>query len=321
MTSHCATAIDAAPQISVIVPVYKTERYLPKCIDSVLSQSFTDFELLLVNDGSPDSSGEIAEKYARLDPRVKVIHQQNGGVSSARKKGLELARGNWITFVDSDDWLPADALQKLYEKSSYCDIVVGNVKTDHNAFIYKIRKCEDLSSEKWIRWMLEGVIHSGPVAKLIRRNFAPSSVYDIPREIVYGEDFLANVRIVKHTSVRIKLLTEVVYIYRTNYNSVSHVFRYTTRYGEKLYDLINRELTFWHLDLQNPSVQHFYLNILKHTVFPHALLDYENLFVKEGLPQLKYRSFSSLKDRIWLLLLKTKFIYQLYAQIRKGFFD
>ena len=91
------------PQISVIVPVYKVEEYLPRCIDSILAQTFTDFELILVDDGSPDNCGEICEKYAEKDSRVQVIHQENKGVSVARNLGIEKAQGKYTAFVDSDD--------------------------------------------------------------------------------------------------------------------------------------------------------------------------------------------------------------------------
>ena len=92
-------------KISIIVPVYNTEKYLRCCIDSILVQTFADFELLLINDGSTDSSGTICEEYALEDRRVRVFHKENGGVSSARNVGLDNARGEWITFVDSDDYI------------------------------------------------------------------------------------------------------------------------------------------------------------------------------------------------------------------------
>lgn len=91
------------PQISVIVPVYKVEAYLPACIDSILIQSFTDFELILVDDGSPDSCGAICDAYAQRDPRIRVIHQENRGLSGARNSGMDIAAGEFITFIDSDD--------------------------------------------------------------------------------------------------------------------------------------------------------------------------------------------------------------------------
>lgn len=96
------------PKISVIVPVYKAEKYIRRCVDSILAQTFTDFELLLIDDGSPDDSGAICDGYAAKDSRVKVFHKENGGVSSARNLGLDNARGEWITFVDADDWIVND---------------------------------------------------------------------------------------------------------------------------------------------------------------------------------------------------------------------
>jgi Glycosyltransferases involved in cell wall biogenesis len=93
------------PLISVIVPVYKAEEFLPKCINSILSQTYTNFELLLIDDGSPDNSGKICDEHASKDSRVRVFHKQNGGVSSARNLGLREARGEWISWVDADDWI------------------------------------------------------------------------------------------------------------------------------------------------------------------------------------------------------------------------
>ena len=99
------------PKVSVIVPVYKVESYLRKCVDSILGQSFSDFEVILVDDGSPDNCGAICDDYATRDQRVKVIHKINGGLSDARNVGLDAAIGQYICFVDSDDWIEQDLLK------------------------------------------------------------------------------------------------------------------------------------------------------------------------------------------------------------------
>lgn len=99
--------------ISVIVPVYKVEEYLPRCVDSILAQSYENLEVILVDDGSPDGSGAICDDYAQKDSRVKVIHKTNGGLSSARNAGIEAARGEYLAFVDSDDWLEPDAYSRM----------------------------------------------------------------------------------------------------------------------------------------------------------------------------------------------------------------
>lgn len=102
-------------KVSIIVPVYNVEQYLRECVDSVLAQTFTDFELLLINDGSTDNSGAICDEYALTDLRVRVCHKKNGGLSSARNAGIELAQGEYVIFLDSDDyWYGANSLQSLY---------------------------------------------------------------------------------------------------------------------------------------------------------------------------------------------------------------
>ena len=112
--------------ISVIIPVYKVERYLPRCIDSILSQTYKNIELLLIDDGSPDSSGDICDEYAEKDPRVRMFHKENGGVSSARNLGLDEAKGDYIGFVDSDDYIAPGMYEKLVEliEDNNADIAV-----------------------------------------------------------------------------------------------------------------------------------------------------------------------------------------------------
>ena len=100
--------------ISVIVPVYNAEKYLKRCVDSILSQSFSDFELLLIDDGSSDLSGLFCDEYAIADKRVSAFHTDNNGVSGARQYGLNIAKGKYIQFIDSDDWIEQDCFEKLF---------------------------------------------------------------------------------------------------------------------------------------------------------------------------------------------------------------
>ncbi|UOK56378.1 glycosyltransferase [Bacillus sp. OVS6] len=102
------------PAISIVVPIYNVEKYLHKCIDSILSQNFTDLEIVLVNDGSTDSCGRICDEYSIKDNRVKVIHKKNGGLSDARNTGIEISTGDFIGFVDSDDWVEPNMYETLY---------------------------------------------------------------------------------------------------------------------------------------------------------------------------------------------------------------
>lgn len=119
--------------ISVIVPVYKAEKYLHRCVDSILAQSYTDFELLLIDDGSPDRSGDICDEYVKKDSRVRVFHKENGGVSSARNMGLDNAKGEWISFVDSDDWIESHYFASFMASCDADWVLGGYVETLGNS--------------------------------------------------------------------------------------------------------------------------------------------------------------------------------------------
>lgn len=104
------------PQLSVIIPVYKVEKYLRQCLDSVVNQTFRDLEIIIIDDGSPDDCGTICDEYAQKDNRIIVIHKENGGLSAARNDGIERAQGEWLAFVDSDDWCDADYYETMFKE-------------------------------------------------------------------------------------------------------------------------------------------------------------------------------------------------------------
>ena len=101
-------------KISIITPVYNVEKYIHRCIDSILAQTFTDFELLLIDDGSKDNSGKICDEYAKSDKRIRVFHKENGGVSSARNLGVDEAKGEYISFIDPDDWIELNMYEEIF---------------------------------------------------------------------------------------------------------------------------------------------------------------------------------------------------------------
>lgn len=119
-------------ELSIIVPIYNVEKYLERCIDSILAQTYTDFELILVNDGSPDRCFEIMEQYAKKDSRIVIIHQENKGVSAARNAGLKIARGRYIGFIDPDDWVEKEMYQLMMDATmdATIDLVCCNWKED-----------------------------------------------------------------------------------------------------------------------------------------------------------------------------------------------
>lgn len=136
------------PVISVIVPVYNVEKYLTRCIDCILNQSFTDFEVLLIDDGSTDQSGKICDSYSEKDSRIKVFHQANKGVSSARNLGLDYIQGDWLTFADADDYMEENWLQDFYIHAKEADIIFQNAiwhYQDGNIFCRSICVDDNLS--------------------------------------------------------------------------------------------------------------------------------------------------------------------------------
>ena len=116
------------PKISIVIPVYNVEKYLEKCLDSVEKQTLSDIEVIIVDDGSPDESFKIYEKYVERDPRFKALRKENGGVSRARNTGMELATGEYMLFIDSDDWMEEDACEILYNEAvaKRADMVIAD---------------------------------------------------------------------------------------------------------------------------------------------------------------------------------------------------
>lgn len=123
------------PEISIIVPVYKVENFLSQCVESILAQSFTNFELLLIDDGSPDNSGILCDEWAMKDNRIRVFHQENSGVSAARNKGLLEACGRYVVFVDSDDWILSGYLEHLYAFAGRGLVIQGYIFSTENGVI------------------------------------------------------------------------------------------------------------------------------------------------------------------------------------------
>ena len=179
--------------ISIVVPCYKVEKALGRCVESILKQTFDAFELILVDDGSPDQTGVVADKIALRDARIKVIHQENGGVMAARHAGAKAASGDWVCFVDSDDALPKDALQNLYagtKARETIEMVVGfrdGVKIKVFDETYSL---EDYRYDTIARRHLHVAIYG----RLFWRELLNDSMFDIPREVLQGEDWLFNVR-------------------------------------------------------------------------------------------------------------------------------
>lgn len=216
------------PEISIIVPAYRVEEYLPACIDSVLAQTFCNWELLLIDDGSPDNCGTICDSYARRDSRIKAIHQSNAGVSAARNTGLEAHTGTLLTFLDGDDMIAPLYLQRLLEvmKQTGCDISgCGEMTFSHTPDLTApIRQQpEQYSSQQAYELMLyqTGNLTSSVWGKLYRSTLWESVRYTPG---LWYEDLEVSARIFLRAH-NIAYTPEPLYLYRQHRESFLHSFR------------------------------------------------------------------------------------------------
>lgn len=216
-----------APLISVVTPVYNAARHLREAVDSVLAQTYAHFEMLLVDDGSTDASGEICDAYARADARIRVFHTENRGVSHARNVGLDAARGEWIFFIDSDDAIVPQALETLLRGTADCDVVVGMFD-----FLRQGRKKEELREERLypsFRRMMEDYLagvylgsFNAVWGRLYRNSRSPAMRFD--ESVRYAEDLLFNLEYLPECR-KIRVIPDRLYRYRyEDAPSLSHRF-------------------------------------------------------------------------------------------------
>ena len=184
--------------ISIIVPVYNVEKYLSQCLESIQKQSFSDWECILIDDGSKDKSGDICDYWANRDSRFKVIHQVNKGVSSARNSGLKLALGDFISFIDSDDWVNPNYLSDLFQYKD-CDIVVSGLIIENGS-----NQIKTIKPDKNIIYSLDyehltdfvelnkKSLLFGPHTKLYKKQIINENEILFPKDYSYGEDLIMN---------------------------------------------------------------------------------------------------------------------------------
>lgn len=220
------------PKISVIVPVYKAETYIHHCIDSILAQTFTDFELILVNDGSPDSSGIICNEYAQRDSRIKVIHKENGGVASARQCGIDAATGIYTIHTDPDDWISNNMLEELYYKAieANADMVVCDYYLYKNKKDYYISQTpKSLETPELLKLYLGQKLHGSLCNKLIKKELYTKYNIRLPKNIIRWEDLFVVCSILTKT-VKVAYLAKAFYHYDQTINPHS-IVRKTTMKG------------------------------------------------------------------------------------------
>ena len=178
--------------ISIVVPIYKVEKYLPRCIESILGQTYTNFELILVDDGTPDRSGIICDRYAEKDSRIRVIHKENGGVSTARNAGIDAAKGEWITFVDSDDWVKENYLEVLVSPLDFDDYDMTIGVLEWRAISCQTQEYDGFSITTGESYKIERALNGsellGPWLKLFSLNTIKNNGLRFSEGITLGED-------------------------------------------------------------------------------------------------------------------------------------
>ena len=230
--------------ISVIIPVYNVEKYICKCVDSILEQSYTNIEIILVDDGSPDNCAMICDKYEKKDGRIKVVHKENGGLSSARNVGLEMSLGEYIIFIDSDDWIESTYIEKLYcrLKENNADIAVPAFCLSYENGIQiidsRISKCTVYTSEE----SLENFLFNGYLTPCVASKLWKKSLWDEIRcpEGKLFEDQFTTYKLLMSAN-KVVYDPDVYYYYYKREGSIGHSF-----FSERTYDLlegINEEYT------------------------------------------------------------------------------
>lgn len=259
-------------RISVIVPIYNVESYLEHCVESIRGQTYQDLEILLVDDGSTDDSGRICDRYAALDPRITVIHQENKGVVSARKAGLQHAQGEYIGFVDGDDYLEPEMYASLLQivTKENVDFVHSGYYVDEKAGVYGTGadRVFEACPKNAMRYLQECVLD--PVSrwrilpsnwsKLYRNKLIKEAYFDVPDEISYGEDLLCLCNCILKCQ-RFCISSKAYYHYVTRENSVCNKKNAEIIHREyKLYDALGNlfRRSGVYNELQN-ALERFYL--------------------------------------------------------------
>ena len=286
-----------SPLLSIIVPIYNVEAYLCKCLDSILAQGFTDYEVILVDDGSTDNSGTICDKYASENSVFRCVHKPNGGHTSARKKGYEISRGQYVAFVDSDDWVSPDMYRKMCQAAcdTHADIVVCNytaVMPDKEAVVRALFAPGYYDATRLEKEVYPHMIYSGSFFqfgvvpslcnKLFRRELLQSHLFHVPNDIVIGEDALATYSCMLEAS-SIYFIDDPLYYYRSTVGSVKRRTVPIERLIEnhKLFDTLQSVIDV-------PSYPYMEKQLDYYFVY-QSLLTYERIFKNLDMASPDYR--------------------------------
>lgn len=321
--------------ISIIIPVYKAETFFDECVSSILAQSYGDFELILVDDGSPDKCPELCDKWAATDSRIKVIHKPNGGVSSARNSGLEIASGDYICFVDSDDTLPENGLHILMKS-----IEQRNVEVVFGAFQFQYGdrllphasrlpegeyQFKDVLKNFIDDGTLSGFLLGSTCAALYKREIILKNHLRFVEGLKNNEDGLFNFELALFAN-SFAVINTPVYNYRQD-NAPSKPNRMNENFGEKVFDIL--DMKEWPKDKYEYDIQkarrkvtlawwdilHFATDypFFKSIAFIHRNIS--KIEVKKGMKYMQYRNMNLYK-RIIFYLMKYRLCFTFYFLLK-----
>ena len=295
--------------MSIVLPVYNGEKYLASAIQSVLAQKYHKWELLIVDDGSIDTTATISEEYAAKDPRINAFHQPNGGVNAARAKGIDNARGEYITFLDADDTFTADALEKML--SGFSDIVDAVYCGNIDKFF---------SQEEYIIALWEGKMRPGICTKMFRTDLFKKIDYTLERRLVMGEDLLLNSMYALNINGVQSIPHNCYQINKDNEESVTKTFKHNWEYEKYFFSKVDElflrktySLPFYKdIELQ---VNKCWLNAMKYVILDGNSINYnDDEFI---VVQHFFRDKNNLlgpSERL-LLLLKNAKIYRMALKL------
>lgn len=298
------------PVLSVIVPIYQSEKTITRCIDSILSQTFSSFELLLIDDGSTDSSASICDSYSLTDTRVKVFHRTNMGVSAARNFGLECAKGAWIKFVDSDDWLESNCFETIFDSvDERSDFLV------HGLYKYYSNKRVAVSPQNMIIDISVGIgllmnlldsnedVFGWPWNKLYKNDIITLNKIRFDESVNILEDELFNLNYCLFID-KVTIIPDLLYNYD---NTIPVEYRLSKKlYSCELYELLINKFSMYLSSFDNLSV--LTLNSIFDRIYGVFVL-----YIKSGLKQ--YSFFKIFNNVRTLLKLN---LYRHYSKIKKS---
>lgn len=298
--------------ISVIIPIYKVEEYLDECITSVIAQTYTNLEIILVDDGSPDNCPQMCDNWAKKDARIKVIHKRNGGLSDARNAGLDIATGEYIAFVDSDDFIKPDMLEKLYtaiqkEKADIAACGILNCEGDRRT----AWGCRDFagSSEQILALLYDDAAY--PVAawnKLYRRSCWETLRFPVGKTC---EDAFTTYQLI-HSARRIVMIPEALYCYRIRPGSIMTSAFSLKKMDEEEAWRCNYQFIDRHYPRLKKKAFDFYLqrvNVLIHTMSKEVLGAYTG----------QYRYLKKiLKSNLWYVMFSSKLRWKQRIKLSLG---